>query len=71
MNFTADKKIETIEGIIETLRLEGKTQGVINMNKKRIEKINRERELKLKELEISQFNEPSLIDLAIGILIVE
>ena len=71
VNFTADKRIETIKGIIETLKFEGKKQSVIHMNEKRIEKIDRERNIKLKELEISQYNEPSVKDLSIGVLIVE
>ena len=71
VNYTADKKIETIIGIIEKLKNEEKNQGVIYMNEKRIEKIDKERKLKLNELAKSQFIEPSLADLAIGVMIVE
>ena len=41
------------------------------MNEKRIEKIDKERKLKLNELAKSQFIEPYLADLAIGVMIVE
>lgn len=71
VNFTAEKKIETIKKVIETLRFEGKKQSVINMNEKRIGNIERERNLKLDELSKNQLNEPSVQDLGIGILIVE
>ncbi len=71
INFTADKRIESVKGIIEKLKNEGKKQSVIYMNEKRMDKINKERDLKLKELQTSQFNEPSLQDLAIGVLILE
>lgn len=71
VNFTAEKKIETIKKVIETLKFEGKKQSVINMNEKRIGNIERERNLKLDELSKNQLNEPSVQDLGIGILIVE
>lgn len=71
VNFTADRKIATVEGIIEKLRFENRKPGVIHMNEKRIEKINHERNLKLKVLEQSQFVEPELSDMAIGVLIAE
>ena len=70
VNFTADKKIETIKGIIETLKAEGKKQSVIHMNEKRIEKIDRERNLKLTELEKNKFNDPIIEDFAVGFLII-
>ena len=41
------------------------------MNKKRIEKIQHERELKLKYMDQSKFLEPEISDVAIGILLVE
>lgn len=71
VNFTAEKKIETIKKVIETLKIEGKKQSVINMNEKRIEKIERERKLKLDELLENQLNGPTVLDLGIGVLIVE
>lgn len=71
VNFTAEKKIETIKNVIETLKFEGKKQSVINMNEKRIEKIERERKLKLDELSKNQLNGPTVQDLGIGVLIVE
>ena len=71
VNFTAEKKIETIKNVIETLKFEGKKQSVINMNEKRIGKIERERKLKLDELSKNQLNEPTVQDLGIGVLIVE
>lgn len=71
VNFTAEKKIESIKKIIEILKFEGKKQSVINMNEKRIEKIERERNLKLEELSKNQLNEPVVQDLGIGVLFVE
>lgn len=71
VNFTADKKIESRRKAIETLKFEGKKQSVINMQEKQIEKIERERSLKLEELSKNQLNAPSVQDLGIGILIVE
>ena len=71
VNFTADRKIKTIEETIEKLKTEYREQRVIYMNEKHIEKINRERDVKLKQLEKEQFIEPELSDLAIGVLIVE
>ncbi len=71
VNFTADRKIKTIEESIEKLKAENRGQKVILMNEKHIEKINKERDLKLKVLEKEQFLEPELSDLAIGVLIVE
>lgn len=71
VNHTANKKIENINGVIETLRNDNKNQSVIHMNEKRKEKIERERKLKLEELAQIQFAEPSLSDLAIGVMIVE
>lgn len=71
VNFTAEKKIEAIKRAIETLKFEGKKQSVINMNEKRINKIKRERNLKLDELSKNQLDVPSVIDIGIGILIVE
>ena len=71
VNFTADRKIKTIEETIEKLKTEYRGQKVIHMNEKHIEKIKRERDVKLKELKKEQFIEPELSDLAIGVLIVE
>lgn len=71
INFTADKKIETIENIIDKLRFENKNVGVIHMNEKRIAKINNERKIKLQELEKLQIIEPEISDLAMGVLVVE
>ena len=40
------------------------------MNEKRIEKIDRERNLKLTELEKNKFNDPIIEDFAVGFLII-
>lgn len=71
VNFTADRKVQILQETIEKLKVDNKNQRVINMNEKHIDKINRERELKLKQLEKEQYIEPELSDIAIGVLIVE
>lgn len=71
VNFTANKKIESRKKAIETLKIEGKKQRVVNMQEKQIEKIERERSLKLNELSKNQLNAPAVQDIGIGILVVE
>ena len=71
VNFTADRKINILEGVIKKLVDENGNKNIINMNKKQIEKVKRERERKLEELESEQNNGPELEEIAIGILIVE
>lgn len=71
VNYTADKKIEKKKSIIENLTAENKDKRVIKMHNSEIEKINKERELKIKQLEKEQFTEPEVSDMTIGVLIVE
>lgn len=71
VNFTADKKIESRKKAIETLKSEGKKQNFINLQEKQIEKIERERDLKLQQMKKEQLMKPELSDMVIGILIVE
>ena len=71
VNFTAERKIKTLEETIEKLRLENRKPGVIHMNEKHIYKVKSERDIKLKQLEKDQYIEPDLSEVAIGVLIVE
>lgn len=71
VTFTAEKKIKTLEETIEKLRLENRKPGVIHMNEKHIYKVKSELDIKLKQLEKDQYNEPDLSEVAIGVLVVE
>lgn len=71
ISFTAEKKIVSIRDTIKKLSEENKNERIIHMNEKKIEKIEKERNIKLQILEKNKLSELELTEIALGILVVE